>query len=55
MVLGLLGEPSAAKILLPMLYDPNSAIRLQVAESLWRLGNERGSSAGLHDPEQVSG
>jgi HEAT repeat protein len=46
MVLGLMGEPSAVKILLPMLVaDPSPAIRLQAAESLWRLGNEQGMKA----------
>jgi len=42
MVLGLLGEPSAVKILAPMIYDKNEAVRLQAAEALWRLGDERG-------------
>jgi HEAT repeat protein len=45
MVLGLTGEPSATRILAPMLYDPIPAIRLQAAESLWRLGDERGLEA----------
>ena len=40
MVLGLLGEPSALKILRVMRRDPDSAVRLQVAEAMWRLGDE---------------
>jgi len=43
LVLGLLGEPSAARILEPMLMDRNPTVRLQAAEALWRLG----SGAGL--------
>jgi HEAT repeat protein len=42
LVLGLIGEPSAANVLIPMLADPNAAVRLQVAEALWRLGREDG-------------
>lgn len=42
MVLGLLKEPSATKMLLTLLSDPNAAVRLEAAEALWRLGNERG-------------
>ena len=42
LVLGLIGEPSAVNILIPMLADPNPAVRLQVAEALWRLGREDG-------------
>jgi len=45
MVLGLLGEPSAVVLLEPMLRDPSEPIRLQAAESLWRLGNEDGLKA----------
>ena len=45
MVLGLLGEPSAVRILTPMMFDPSQAIRMQAAESMWRLGNERGLEA----------
>jgi HEAT repeat protein len=41
-VLGLLGEPTASRILLPMLRDKEDAVRLQAAESLWRLGNTDG-------------
>jgi len=44
-VLGMLKEPSAVKVLLPMLQDPVAANRLQVAEALWRLGNEQGLDA----------
>lgn len=42
LVLGLLGEPSATKVLFPMSRDPNAAVRLQANEALWRLGNEQG-------------
>jgi HEAT repeat protein len=42
LVLGLLGEPSAVKILMPMLFDNNPAVRLQAAEALWRLKSENG-------------
>jgi len=42
LVLGLLGEPSAINILKPMLHDANMAVSLQVAEAMWRLGNEEG-------------
>jgi HEAT repeat protein len=42
LALGLIGEPSAVNVLIPMLADPNSAVRLQVAEALWRLGREDG-------------
>ena len=41
-VLGLLEEPSAQKILRAMVLDRDPAIRLMAAESLWRLGDERG-------------
>jgi hypothetical protein len=42
MVLGLLGDPTARRVLLPMLSDQNPAVRLQAAEALWRLGNDHG-------------
>ena len=42
LALGLIGEPSAVNVLIPMLADPNPAVRLQVAEALWRLGREDG-------------
>ena len=42
LVLGLIGEPSAANVLIPMLADQNAAVRLQVAEALWRIGREDG-------------
>jgi HEAT repeat protein len=45
MVLGLLEEPSAVKLLKPMLVDPAATVRLQAAESLWRLGNQEGLDA----------
>jgi len=42
MVLGLLGEKSAVRLLWPMQKDVDSAVRLGVAESMWRLGEEQG-------------
>jgi HEAT repeat protein len=44
-VLGMLQEPSAVKVLQPMLQDPVPANRLQVAEALWRLGDQQGLDA----------
>jgi HEAT repeat protein len=41
-VLGLLQEPTAQRILVPMLTDQVASVRLQAAEALWRLGNEEG-------------
>src|SRR5438128_850411 len=45
LALGLLGESSGVNVLHPMLYDPSAAVRLQAAESLWRLGDQRGLEA----------
>jgi HEAT repeat protein len=42
MVLGLLQEPSATKMLMTLLSDPAASVRLQAAEALWRLGDQRG-------------
>lgn len=42
MALGLLGEKSAIKILWQLQRDTDPAVRLQVAEAMWRLGNETG-------------
>ncbi len=42
MVLGLLGERSALKILHAMRADPKAGVRLQVAEAEWRLGDDDG-------------
>jgi HEAT repeat protein len=42
MVLGLLGEPSGLKVLRYMRKDPDANVRLQVAEAMWRLGDEQG-------------
>lgn len=42
MVLGLLGEKSALKVLRPMQDDVNVVVRLQVAEAMWRLGDMKG-------------
>ena len=41
-VLGMLGEPTAVRVLKPMLRDREPAVRIQVAEALWRLGDEAG-------------
>ncbi len=46
MVLGLIGDKSAIPLLIPVLHtdiEPN--IRLQAADSLWRMGNEDGEDA----------
>jgi len=40
LVLGLLEEPSAIKVLSAMNNDRSPAVRWQVAEAMWRLGNE---------------
>jgi HEAT repeat protein len=45
LVLGLLGEPSGVKLLMPMLSDLVPAVRLQAAEALWRLGSQNGLEA----------
>lgn len=42
MVLGMLEEQSALKILRQMQTDIDPAVRLQVAEAMWRLGDQRG-------------
>jgi HEAT repeat protein len=42
MALGLLGEKSALKVLRPMQKDIDPIVRLQVAEAMWRLGDEIG-------------
>lgn len=42
MVLGRLGEPTARRLLWPMLNDHEPAVFLTAAESLWRLGDEQG-------------
>ena len=42
MVLGMLNEPSALKILRQMQNDEAPVVRLQVAEAMWRLGDEQG-------------
>jgi HEAT repeat protein len=39
MVLGMLGEPTAARVLKEMQFDRVASVRLQVAEALWRLGD----------------
>ena len=41
LVLGRLEAPSARKILIPMQRNTDPAVRLQVAEALWKLGDER--------------
>lgn len=45
MVLGLLNERSAIKILRPMQRDPDSAVRVAAAEAMWRLGDDDGLKA----------
>ena len=42
LVLGKLESSSAVRLLLPMQRDSEAAVRLQAAEALWRLGDERG-------------
>ena len=42
MVLGMLGEPSAIKVLLVLRKDPEPLVRQQAAEALWRLGDDAG-------------
>jgi HEAT repeat protein len=39
LALGLMEEPSALKLLRPMIRDSDAAVRIQVAESMWRLGD----------------
>jgi len=41
-VLGLLKEPSAAKMLGTLSADRAPSVRIQAAEALWRLGDQRG-------------
>jgi len=45
LVLGLTGEPTAVRVLHPLLKDTNATVRLLVAEALWRLGDQRGLEA----------
>ncbi len=42
LALGLTGAPSAARVLEPMLADPDATTRLTAAEALWRLGDQDG-------------
>jgi HEAT repeat protein len=42
LALGFLGEPSATKILRPMRFDVEQAVRLQASISLWQLGDPLG-------------
>jgi HEAT repeat protein len=41
-VLGMLGEPSALKILRSLRDDPEAPVRQQASEAMWRLGDEQG-------------
>lgn len=41
-VLGLMQEPTATRVLRPMITDPELDVRMQAAEALWRLGDEEG-------------
>jgi len=60
MVLGLLNEPSALKILKHMTGDKSAAVVMQVAEARWRLGDIDGladlisGSVSQHPDEQIS-
>lgn len=61
MVLGLLEEPTAVPVLLPMLHDTDAPVRLQAAEGLWRLKNESGlhalvagANSGYADDQMIS-
>jgi len=60
MVLGLLGEPSALKILKHMTGDKSPAVVVQVAEARWRLGDLDGladlisGSISPHPDEQIT-
>jgi len=45
LMLGMLGEKSAIPILVVMLKDREDAVRLQAAEALWKLGDQRGFDA----------
>lgn len=40
--LGLTGEPTAKRVLRPMLIDSDGNVRLNAAEAMWRLGDEQG-------------
>jgi HEAT repeat protein len=59
-VLGMLDEPSAIKILRVMRADRSPSVRVLACESLWRLGNEDGlpdlvaATVSLHPDEQMS-
>jgi HEAT repeat protein len=61
MVLGLLNEPTAVRVLKPMQRDAQAAVRIQVAEALWRLGEMDGlrtlvasSTSGYPDDQLVA-
>ena len=47
LILGILGEPSAVRVLRPKLKDSTAEVALQAAEALWKLGNEDGRDALL--------
>jgi len=54
MLLGYLNEPTAVRILKPMQKDDQAAVRIQVAEALWRMGEMDGlTKPGGGRPEQV--
>jgi HEAT repeat protein len=42
MVLGMLGDPSAMKVLKPMRTDRHPAVRQQASAAMWQLGNQQG-------------
>ena len=45
MVLGMLEEPSALKVLQVLRTDPEPSVRQQAAEAMWRLGDDSGMEA----------
>jgi len=60
-VLGLLKEPTATRVLRPMLRDREDSVRLQAAESLWRMGDQDGlktlvsaSASGYPDDQMIA-
>jgi HEAT repeat protein len=60
-VLGLLNEPTAVRVLKPMLRDREESVRLQAADSLWRLGDQEGlrvlvsaSASGYPDDQMIA-
>lgn len=59
--LGMMEEPTAVRVLKPMLRDREDSVRLQAADSLWRLGNQEGlrtlvsaSASGYPDDQMIA-